>query len=126
MTAWRLTHRAYAPKALSAQSASFFAGRWNFAGVPALYAATTLSLAMLETIVHLDAPAYAVDLVAVAFDMPADPEPLAQRYPSGWSRLPFSSVSQALGTRFLAKGERLAALVSSAVAPPWYSRSVMV
>ena len=49
---WRLVRPHYAP-GLDGEGARLAGGRWNSAGRPAVYAASTLSLAVLEAFVHL-------------------------------------------------------------------------
>lgn len=49
---WRLVRPRYSP-GLDGEGARLSGGRWNSAGRPAVYAASTLSLAVLEAFVHL-------------------------------------------------------------------------
>ena len=51
---WRLVRPTYAP-GLDGEGARRAGGRWNSPGRPAVYAASTLSLAVLEAFVHLPA-----------------------------------------------------------------------
>ena len=50
-----------------------FAGRWNPAGTPILYASTALSLACLELLVHLSPDQIPLDYVYTAAEIPLDP-----------------------------------------------------
>jgi len=53
MTVYRLTKAAY-KEDLSGIGAKLYGSRWNSAGKPMLFTAQTISLALLETLVHLD------------------------------------------------------------------------
>lgn len=61
--AFRLSLRAYQERAFSGEGARRAGGRWNPRGLPAVYASSSLSLAVLEFLVHLGAPHNAPDLV---------------------------------------------------------------
>ena len=52
---YRLTLAKYAGD-LSGEGARLYGGRWNTRGIPALYAASSVPLAMLENLVHVGAP----------------------------------------------------------------------
>ena len=54
MLAWRLCRAPHAD--LSGEGARLYGGRWNSAGRPLVYAASTAALALLEVRVHLDLP----------------------------------------------------------------------
>lgn len=54
MLAWRLCREPFAD--LSGDGARLYGGRWNTAGRPLVYAASTAALAVLEVRVHLDLP----------------------------------------------------------------------
>jgi len=55
MTAWRLVKSKYASTAFSGAGARLDGGRWNSPGIPMVYAASSISLAMLEVLMHLPA-----------------------------------------------------------------------
>ena len=72
-----------------------FAGRWNPAGTPILYASTALSLACLELLVHLSPDQIPLDYVYTAAEIPLDPSAhdfrgslrdsaATRRYGHGW------------------------------------------
>jgi RES domain-containing protein len=52
--AWRLVHSNYLGSAFSGEGARLAGGRWNSEGFPVVYTAGSLSLAILEIIVHLE------------------------------------------------------------------------
>ena len=52
--AWRIVHQDFAASAFEGEGARITGGRWNSEGIPMVYTAGTLSLALLEIIVHLE------------------------------------------------------------------------
>jgi RES domain-containing protein len=54
--AWRIVKARHAATAFSVKGAADHGGRWNSRGVPAVYASVTRSLAVLESLVHLNPP----------------------------------------------------------------------
>ena len=51
---WRIVHEDFLDVAFSGEGARLAGGRWNSEGVSVVYTAATLSLALLEIIVHLE------------------------------------------------------------------------
>jgi len=51
MICYRFCHRRYAED-LSGQGSRLFGGRWNSKGLPALYCSSSISLALLEILIH--------------------------------------------------------------------------
>ncbi len=56
--------------ALDGEGARLYGGRWNSPGKPALYAASHLSLAALEMLVHVDFDNLPIDLVWLKIEIP--------------------------------------------------------
>jgi len=56
-TVFRLTKRIRAATAFDGEGSRLFGGRWNSKGVRMVYTSQSLSLAILENLVHLDAEA---------------------------------------------------------------------
>lgn len=70
MKVYRLTKRKYAND-LTGQGAKVVGGRWNSKGNSILYTASSVSLALLEVLVHL--PVYSnLDFVIVEIEIPDD------------------------------------------------------
>ncbi|MDZ8118764.1 RES family NAD+ phosphorylase [Pontiella agarivorans] len=53
-TCWRLVHSAYLADAFNGEGARLAGGRWNSEGFSMVYTAASLSLSLLEIIVHLE------------------------------------------------------------------------
>ena len=65
-TAWRLTKTRYLATAWDGEGARRTGGRWNSVGTAVVYTSRTLSLALVETLVHLPSgvlPAYSAQPV---------------------------------------------------------------
>jgi len=70
MIVWRICRGVRAPTAFDGEGARLYPGRWNHAGVPMVYCASSLSLATLEYFVHLDPPDLPDDLVSIRAEVP--------------------------------------------------------
>jgi len=119
--AYRLTLEQHAREPrdlLSGEGAQIYGGRWNHKGTPLVYAASHVSLAVLELLVH--SAVLPKNMVLVAYDVP-DASPLgvwsAASLPSDWADYPSPTSTQILGTRWAATGSELALVVPSAVVP---------
>ncbi|MBI4545380.1 MAG: RES family NAD+ phosphorylase [Gemmatimonadetes bacterium] len=69
MRLWRLAPGLYAP--LSGEGARLAGGRWNSPGTAVVYASAHLSLAVLETLVHVDPADLPDGLLAYELEVPA-------------------------------------------------------
>lgn len=70
MRVWRLAVGRY--PALDGEGARLYGGRWNSPGTPMVYAATHLSLALLEQLVHLSPARLPASFRAFAVDLSGD------------------------------------------------------
>jgi len=108
----RLTRAPF--RALDGEGARRFGGRWTSPGRPAIYAAASAGLAVLEVLVHLDLPPDLIprDYRLLRIELPADApaETLARAPADDHDR-------RRLGDSFLERGEALALRVPSAIVP---------
>ena len=118
MRVYRISRPEYVATALLGNGAALAPGRWNSRGVRLAYTASSVSLAMLEILVHVnreDAPegrrmlAYEIPDAALA-ELPPN------RWPRGWDKLPYSDAVRRVGDGFVRDGRQLALRVPSAVA----------
>jgi len=65
---WRVCRRAFSD--LDGEGARLYGGRWNSEGVAVVYLSTSLPLAVLEYLVHVDVKTAPADLVHVEVDLP--------------------------------------------------------
>lgn len=117
--AWRIVKRRHIAAAFTGEGARIHGGRWTPPGIAAVYASQSLSLALLEVLVNLDAPARIPRYVCFTFDIPRghiraiDPA----EFPDIWRLSPATGFVQAIGKRWAVSGESLALRVPSAVLP---------
>ena len=108
----RLTRAPF--RALDGEGARRFGGRWTSPGRPAIYAAASAGLAVLEVLVHLDLPPDLIprDYRLLRIELPADaPAEILARAPAD------DRDRRRLGDRFLERGEALALRVPSVIVP---------
>ena len=118
MTLWRLARAAY--QQLDGEGARLYGGRWNSEGRAVVYLSTTLSLAAIEYLVHLEVDDVPSDLLAIEVDVPADAsieDVDLVSLPSDWRRVPDHAACVATGDRWLDAGASLLLRVPSAVVP---------
>jgi len=121
MRVWRICLKRFAEAAFLGEGARLFSGRWNPAGVPMVYTATSLSLAAIEFFVHIEADAEPEGLVSVSAELPIDARALRQQgehllasLPLDWRRLEHPALRK-IGTDWIHVGRSLAMMVPSAV-----------
>ena len=116
MRIWRICRERYAGEAFTGHGARRFGGRWNTAGVPMVYASSSLALAAIELFVHLEPNQQPDDLVSIAALLPAG-EPARRlepdQLPANWWTDDFAPL-RALGDRWIRKQSSLAIQVPSA------------
>lgn len=118
MLVYRISKPEYVPTAMLGNGSALAPGRWNNAGVRLVYVATSVSLAMLEILVHVNREDVPEGLRLLAYELPNDAIydlPVAQ-WPAQWKQLPYDDAVRAVGDAFVRDGEYLAIRVPSAVA----------
>ena len=118
MRAWRIARAAH--RALDGEGARLAGGRWNSPGVPVVYASSTLSLAALEYLVHVDIGDVPDDLVALEIEVPDDGGSLEirlDRLPSDWNRVEDHPACVESGDEWAAAADALLLAVPSAIIP---------
>ncbi len=104
----------------SGLEAARLGGRWNSKGRPAVYASTSLSLALLELYVRFGGLHSQDNWVITEFELPIDVQLeswSADDLPIGWNMAQFPHVAQHLGDQFLAKNECVGVMVPSVLIP---------
>ena len=115
-TAWRLTKTKYLPAAWDGDGAKKAGGRWNSPGTAVVYVSASLSLALVEVLVHLSAeilPAFS----AVPVDFDEALVTAAARIPAEWKESPPPAATQAIGDQWVASGASAVLRVPSVVVP---------
>lgn len=126
-TAYRLVKTKFAATAYSGDGARLYGGRWNSPGVSVVYLAGSVSLAMLEVLVHTEDVALleSYSIGEVAYDdtkaissRPGLVTTLAARdLPSTWKHIPAGHETQAIGDAWIAAGKTVLLKVPSVIAP---------
>ena len=108
-------HTRWQTTALSGEGAALYPGRWNQAGLRAVYLADSLALAVLETLVHLEATATTEPYVAIEVDVPDEAIESPVAWPAGWEN--DLAVTRGIGSEWLRSGKTLALRVPTALVP---------
>jgi RES domain-containing protein len=118
MRVWRLARRVHS--ALNGEGARLVGGRWNSPGNAVLYTSATLSLAVLELLVHTDPDLVPHDLRSFEIEVPDSIKPRVldpSSLPSNWRNIPNHPGCRALGDEWLKKGSSALLAVPSALVP---------
>lgn len=103
---------------VSGEGARLYGGRWNHKGTALVYAASQVSLAVLELLVH--SAVLPKDMVLVSYDLPDVPRPANRSVaslPADWAKFPFPRSTQDIGTAWARAASELALAVPSAIVP---------
>ena len=119
MRIWRLTASRYVDTAFSGEGTRRVGGRWTPAGYRVVHAASSIALAVLETLVHVDPsvmPAHRVIPVDIPEAVPVTTVAVAD-LPDHWRRTPPSPSLRKIGKAWLDAGETAVMQVPSAIVP---------
>lgn len=128
MKLWRIAAetRKYAATDLSGNAAAAHPGRWNEEQQPAVYTATTLAIAVLETASHIDDAGLPLNRFVIELTVPDDvwamhqtltPEDLS---PS-WASIPAGRASIEAGSAWLNSNQSPILLMPSVIVPEEYA-----
>jgi RES domain-containing protein len=113
LKAWRLTHSRWQKTAFSGEGAALYPGRWNKAGERMVYLGSSLALAALETLVHLEVDLAEIAFTAIEVTLPDCEIQTVGKLKKDWqSDLEYS---RGLGSKWLNANASLALLVPSAI-----------
>lgn len=101
ITAWRITPKKYLDQAFTGDGAKTWGGRWNPIGQPAVYCAQSLSLAILELIVHLEDHSDISRYVGIPVSFSSKSVYTLSILPATWPQLPIGPESMAAGKKWL-------------------------
>lgn len=114
MQVWRLTRLKHAANALDGEGAARVGGRWNSPGRRLVYSSATLSLALLEVLVHMD-PDFLDDVyAAVQVHIPDEEIRTVEDLMPGWESAEPAFLSK-LGDGWISRQDSLAISVPSAI-----------
>lgn len=118
LSAWRLTKTKLLSGAWDGEGAKKSGGRWNSVGIAVVYTSGTLSLALVEVLVHVPSgilPAYSA--VRVDFDEAMVTAIERKELPASWRDHPPPPETRAIGDRWVAEGNSAVLRVPSVVVP---------
>jgi RES domain-containing protein len=116
--AFRIVKRRHAKQAFDGNGARLAGGRWNNPGQRAVYLSSTLSLAAMETFVHVGDDAARLEYVYFDIEIPASVLILSlARKPKGWRNEPPAEASMRVGDHWLKDGNSALLEVPSAIIP---------
>ena len=119
-TIWRISKQKYAATAFRGEGAKKFGGRWNSAGNPIVYTSATLSLAALETFVHMEIEDAGNLLVAIRADIPDGiriKTITQETLPSNWRDYPAPPELADIGDKWFTSQKTAVIRVPSVVIP---------
>lgn len=116
---WRIIKTKHAARAFDGEGARRYGGRWNSPGRRVVYTSSTISLVVLEVLVHLEQRAFlpAYSLLRVQLDESQLRRLPVTKLPKNWRNDPAPSALQAIGDQWLSEGKSLALAVPSALVP---------
>ena len=116
--AWRIIPERHAEGAFTGEGARKYGGRWNSRGRLAVYTSGSLSLAALETLVHLNPPVVFPYLVyPVEFDTKLVHQLDPGNLPARWRGEPVPPAVQQFGDHWLEKMKSAVLAVPSTIIP---------
>jgi RES domain-containing protein len=117
---WRLVKARYAADAFDGEGARRYGGRWNERGTRIVYLGGSLSLAALETFVHLTAADARIAFAAIEVKVPDEIEVSSltlDALPENWRQEPPPDQTKALGTDWANRGASLLLRAPSVIVP---------
>ncbi len=116
--AWRIVKRKHAASAFSGHGAAKYGGRWNSRGVLMIYTSGSESLAVLETLVHLNPPmAFRYVKFDIKFNTASVRTLATASLPANWRQEPPSASTQSLGDVWVKSAATAILAVPSIIVP---------
>lgn len=119
-TVWRISKRKYAATAFSGEGSRRASGRWHTKGTSIVYTSATLSLAALETFVHMEIEDAGNLFVSIQADIP-DNVPIEKldttQLPQDWQSTPAPSALAVIGDEWFNSKRTAVLMVTSAIIP---------
>jgi RES domain-containing protein len=116
VTAWRIVKKRHVSNAFDGEGARVNGGRWNSVGVPAVYTAGSISLAMLEMLVHEEPPLVSsYGVIPVKFDDALVENLKVSSLPRNWNAYPAPAAVVRIGDDWLRSRRGAVLRVPSAI-----------
>lgn len=119
MKAWRLVRSEYAEEAFTGEGARRAGGRFSAPGTSVVYSGESLSLALLEVLVHLPSSRILYQYVAflISFSSSAVEHVDEEDLPGNWRTNPIPRENHRIGEEWIRRGSSPVLQVPSAVVP---------
>ena len=123
MILYRLTKTRYLLSAWSGLGAKEAGGRWNSIGTAMVYLSEAASLAMLETLVHLNAPQLLDSFTLLSIDVPDDQVMTfdTAMLPPEWADEDAPAILAQYGDSWVTGAQSVALRIPSALSPVEYN-----
>lgn len=116
--AWRIVKEKHIATAFDGEGAWRFGGRWNSAGTRVVYTSASLSLAALESLVHLNPPvAFKYVAIPVEFDDALVETLAAARLPADWTEEPSPPSTKEIGDLWVKESRSAVLELPSVIIP---------
>lgn len=115
---WRIVRAKYAATGFDGEGARLYGGRWNSPGTRLVYTSATLSLAALETLVHLNPPVFFKYVaIPIEFEEALVEIVTAAGLPADWTEEPPPFAGQRLGDEWVSEARSAVLELPSAIVP---------
>ena len=116
--AWRIVREDHGSTAFDGEGAWRFGGRWNSRGTRTVYTSATLSLAALETLVHLNPPvAFKYVAIPIEFDEALVETFATSDLPADWNEEPPPPSTAEIGDRWVKESRSAVLELPSVIIP---------
>jgi RES domain-containing protein len=113
---WRLVKKRHVGAAFTGEGSALYGGRWNSVGQRAVYCSSSLALAALETLVHIQPP-MALGLAAFSVQIEESMVETLPYPPDDWFMEPAPASCQITGDEWLKSLRSVALSVPGVVVP---------
>jgi len=114
---YRLDAHAKGAQAFSGEGGLHGAARWHSLGTRLVYTSSSVALACLETLVHMQTLRHSEERWLFTIDVPDRLVEELRPLPKGWDAEPAIASSRAAGDRWIAEQRSVALLVPSVLVP---------
>ena len=118
---WRVVKTRYADQAFDGEGARRAGGRWNSPGQSAIYTSASISLALLEILVHLADRKALTSFSVIPARLPAELIETIDPLPRNWRSWPAPVQLKKIGDGWLQSRRSLALRVPSVIVPREYN-----
>lgn len=115
MHVFRLCNKAFV--ALDGEGAKLYGGRWNFRCLPVVYTSGTLSLAMLEMLVHIEVELAPEGLICLEIEIPETVHIESMLLPAEYAHSKDEALLKEIGSQWVRENRTAVLAVPSVIIP---------